>query len=177
MAEHQAPGRMGVSGSRDACGSPSEKKGAAMLLTSECVLVYDPECKAWTATLPQYGNAATSGSTREEAVRNAMEVLAGEAADLMEEGRPAPRPSHMAEVVMVTANVTDEDFDEMRYMAQARAAETLEVAPSRITALIKAGVLDSKVFGSTRKVSIESVDRYRATPRKAGRPKAASRPA
>ena len=144
-----------------------------MLLTSECVLTYSPNEKIWTAEFPQYNNVTTSGKTREEALKNATEVLTIEAADLMEDKKPAPKPEHVAEVVMVTVNVTNDELDEMHYMPQARAAETLGVSPSRISALIKSGILEAKSFSGVRKVSIESVNRYRETPRKAGRPKMA----
>lgn len=52
---------------------------------------------------------------------------------------------------MVTVNVTDDDLDEMHYIPQARAAETLEVTPSRISSLIKSRILEVKTFNGIRK--------------------------
>lgn len=74
-----------------------------------------------------------------------------EAADLMEDKISALKPKHVAEVVMVTVNVTDDDLDEMHYIPQARAAETLEVTPSRISSLIKSRILEVKTFNGIRK--------------------------
>lgn len=142
-----------------------------MMVSSECVLTYSPTERVWTAEFPQYNNVATSGKTREEALKNATEVLAIEAAEIIEEKKRAPKLEHVAEVVLVSVNVTETDLDEMHYMPQARAAETLEVTPARISALIKSGILEAKTFNGVRKVSIESVNQYRQTPRKAGRPK------
>ena len=139
-----------------------------MRVTSECVLVRDGE--GWTAVFPEFGDVATSGSTRTEALRNAQEVLELEAYDLLEEGAQH-RARHVAEVVVLTAEVTKEDAERSRYVTKSQAAERIGVTPARVTALVKSGQLRTKAFDGRELVSLESVAEYTASPRHAGRPR------
>lgn len=139
-----------------------------MRLSGECVLVRDED--GWTAEFPQFG-IATSGRTRDEAISNAQEALELEAGDILADGARAPRMRHVSEVVVLTADVSDEDALEMRCVTKAEAAERLDVTRPRVTALVKSGVLDTETVKGREMVTLESLDRYAATPRKAGRPK------
>lgn len=139
-----------------------------MVLSGECVLVRDGD--GWTAEFPQYNFASTSGRTREEALRRAREVLELEAADLLDDGLRAPRARHVAEVVLVTVDVTSEDSERMKYVTKAQAADRLEVSRPRVTALVRSGQLDTRDFGGHELVSIESMNRYLESPRMPGRP-------
>ena len=76
----------------------------------------------------------------------------------------------MTELAPVTVVVTPETVEEAHYETQAACAELLGVTRARVNALVASGQLESKVFGGRRKVSIESMERWRATERKAGRP-------
>jgi hypothetical protein len=55
-------------------------------------------------------------------------------------------------------------------VTQARAAEELGVSRFRIGALLASGKLEGREFGGRRKGSLESVARYAAERRGAGRP-------
>ena len=76
----------------------------------------------------------------------------------------------VTELAPVTVVVTPETVEESHYETQAACAELLGVTRARVNALVASGQLESKVFGGRRKVSIESMERWKATERKAGRP-------
>ena len=142
-----------------------------MKLMSECVLL--KEADGWTAILPQFNGAATSGKTREQAIKAAREVLEIEAGDLIRDGKPAPRMQHLSEVAVLEVEVSAEDSERMEYVTKTNAAEWLDVSKPRITALISEGVLETKRFGRDELVSIASIDAFEKSARKPGRPKAA----
>ena len=139
-----------------------------MRLTAECVLTHDRDGR-WNAYFPQYGSA-TSGKTRDEALRAAQEALELEAVDLMDEGSSAPKCAHLAEVAVLTVDVSPEEAERDHYITKAQAAERLVVSRPRVSALVSAGVLETKSFDGRELVSVESVSRYAASPRQAGRP-------
>lgn len=143
-----------------------------MKLMCECVLIKDTD--GWTAILPQLNDAASSGKTREEALRAAREIMEMEAGDILREGGAAPRMRHLAEVMALEVDVTAEDAERMEYVTKAKAAEWLEVSRPRITALVGSGRLAVKRFGRDELVSIESIDAYRKGERRPGRPQTAS---
>lgn len=138
-----------------------------MQLTAECVLVHDVD--GWTAEFPAFG-AATSGRTRDEALKRAREILEIEAYDLMEAGSKAPKLRHLAEVAVLTVDVTEEDAERSRYVSKAQAAERLDISRPRVTALAASGRLAVKKFDGQEFVSIESISEYVASPRVPGRP-------
>ncbi|MDY2776885.1 MAG: excisionase family DNA-binding protein [Collinsella sp.] len=138
-----------------------------MQLTAECVLIHD-DC-AWTAEFPALG-LATSGRTRDAALKAAREILELEAFDLIEEGGVAPRCRHVAEIAIISVDVTKEDAERARYVTKSEAAERLGVSRPRITALVAAGKLAIKKFGTQELVSLDSIAEYSSSPREAGRP-------
>lgn len=140
-----------------------------MKLTAECVLTRDEDGR-WTAEFPQYGGVATSGKTREDAIRAAREVLELEAVDIMADGGRAPRCAHVAEVTVLTVDVTPEDAERAHYVTKAQAAERLGVSRPRVSALVASGALEVRAFDGRELVSLESVSRYAASPRVSGRP-------
>ena len=118
-----------------------------MEYTYRCVLTHEDD--GWVASFPQLGGYSTGGNTREEALHEA---------------------SDLTELAPVTVVVTPETVEEAHYETQAACAELLGVTRARVNALVASGQLESKVFGGRRKVSIESMERWKATERKAGRP-------
>lgn len=130
---------------------------------NECVLIKEVGC--WTAILPQFGDMATSGKTREEAIKNALELLEIEATDYLDEGLRPPRMQHVTEVALLEVNVTQEDSEQMKYVTKAQAAEELEVSRPRITALVSSGVLETKNFSGKEFVFLESINQYRNSQR------------
>ena len=99
------------------------------------------EGDGWVASFPQLGGYSTGGE-----------------------------PGDVTELAPITVVVTPETVEESHYETQAACAELLGVTRARVNALVASGQLESKVFGGRRKVSIESMERWKATERKAGRP-------
>lgn len=93
---------------------------------------------------------------------------------LIEDGEELPEPGDVCELAPVTVDITPEVIEETHYETQAACAELLGVTRARVNALVASGRLESKVFNGRRKVSIESMNRYQESERKAGRPKAAA---
>lgn len=60
-------------------------------------------------------------------------------------------------------------------MMKARAAELLGVSAARVSALVSSGRFETCVVDGRELVSVESVARYAASPRKAGRPRKVGR--
>lgn len=127
-----------------------------MKLASECILIKEKD--GWTAILPQFNGAATSGGSREEAIGNAKEVLEIEAGDLVREGKPTPPMQHLAEVAVIEVEVSPEDAERMEYVAKTEAAERLGIPTAELSGLISNGKLTTKVFGNDELVSIESIN-------------------
>lgn len=131
-----------------------------MKLTAECVLTRDEDGR-WTAELPQYGGAATSGRTREEALATAREVLELGAVDMLADGRRAPGCAHVAEVAVLTVEVSPADAERAHYVTKAQAAERLGVSRPRVSALVASGVLETGEFDGRELVLLESVSHGR----------------
>ena len=70
----------------------------------------------------------------------------------------------------MSVDASAEDAERIKYETKAQVADHLDVSRPRVTTLIGAGVLETKEFDGRELVSIASVERYRTSPRKAGRP-------
>ena len=125
----------------------------------------------WFVEFPQFEECNTFANTRVEAARMARDRLEIEIADYLSQGKPLPPQKRTVECFAVCVSVTDEDLEKMDYMTLQMAADELGVSASRISHLIKAGKLERKFFDGHAMVSIESVNKYNESPRKAGRPK------
>ena len=136
--------------------------------TYDCILTKEED--GYVAKFPQIDGAYCEGDTREEVLNNASEVLMLCLLDDYSNKNKAPKYERVAEVVSVSVEVTDEDEEQSHYMTQADASEFLNVSPSRVSALISNGQLETKFFDGKRMVSIASVNEYESSPRKAGRP-------
>ena len=108
----------------------------------EAVLVRDES--GWCVTFPQIPEAISQG---------------------------VPPFEHSAECVSISVEVGEADIEESHYMTQEQACDILGVKKSRVSQLAKSGVLESRVFGRRNMVSVESVERYARSPRRAGRPR------
>ena len=138
-----------------------------MRLMSECILTKEPD--GWTAVLPQFNDVATSGKSREEAIKNAREILKIEAGDILRDGRRAPRMRHLAEVAVLEVDVDDVEVERMEYVTKTKAADWLDVSKPRVAAMVSSGLLETKRFGRDELVSIASIDAYRQFDRSRGR--------
>ena len=76
-----------------------------------------------------------------------------------------------AEVVTLSVEIDYEDAREAACRTFKDAALDLKVSAPRITALVKAGKLDVELVGGRRMITIDSIERYAAQERHAGRPK------
>lgn len=139
-----------------------------MEYTYRCVLTH--EADGWVASFPQLGGYSTGGDTRDEALCEARDLLTALLCEYAERGEEPPEPGDVTELAPVTVEVTPETVEESHYETQAACAELLGVTRARVNALVASGQLESRVFNGRRKVSIESMDRWAATERKAGRP-------
>ena len=72
--------------------------------TFEAVVVKDGE--GYSVSFPQIEDAFTFGTTREEAIRRAAEVLKLILSERIEEGTEIPPMERMAEVVSVNVEIT-----------------------------------------------------------------------
>lgn len=129
-----------------------------MEYTYRCALTHEGD--GWVATFPQLGGYSTGGDTREEALREARDLLAALLCDYAERGEEPPEPG----------DVTPETVEESHYETQAACAELLGVTRARVNALVASGQLESRVFNGRRKVSVESMERWKASARRSGRP-------
>lgn len=137
----------------------------------DCVIEKDYDDGVYLVHFPQIPGAYSYGDTREEAMRNAQDVLRLCLADCARGEERAPEYERSAEVVNVSVVITPEDVEEMSCLTLSQVADELEVSPSRVTALVKSGSLDVRVVKGRRMVTIESVERYRAGGRRPGRPR------
>ena len=135
----------------------------------DCVVIKEED--GYCASFPQIPGAVADGNTREEALQAAEEVLRLFVAEYVNEGKPAPRYERSAEVVALSTELSRDEAMETACVTFAQAAEELSVSPSRLTALVQAGTLEVWLVAGRRMITIESVERYRTSGRKAGRPK------
>lgn len=140
--------------------------------TYRCVLTHESD--GWIASFPQLGGCATSGDTREEAIREAHDLLTLLLCGLIEDGEELPEAGAVWEIVPVTVDITPEVIEETHYETWEACADLLDISMTTLDALVASGCLESKVFNGRRKVSIESMNRYQESERKAGRPKASA---
>lgn len=142
---------------------------ARKILSYEAVISKGDD--GYTVVFPQFPGAFAEGDTRKEALESAHEALVLAIADRYECCDRLPPEDHVVEVATISVEMTQSIADEVEYMTMQQAAEFLDVGLSRVSQLIKAGKLADRYFGKVHMVSIESVERYRNNPRKAGRPR------
>lgn len=63
------------------------------------LLEWDPEDRVWVSYVPDLNYLSTFGDSREEAIANTREAIAGYFEALGKEGLPIPRASHKAELI------------------------------------------------------------------------------
>lgn len=140
--------------------------------TFEAVVVKDGE--GYSVSFPQIEDAFTFGTTREEAIRRAAEVLKLILSERIEEGTEIPPMERMAEVVSVNVEITGDDIRRSACMTMDQAAEELGVSSSRVSQLASAGKLQVVAFGKKRMVTIASVMARKENPPAAHRPRKAA---
>lgn len=140
-----------------------------MRYTYDAVIEHDED--GWAVSFPQLPEAVTFGSTRDEAIARAAEVLELTLAERLEEGDEIPAPEHVAEVVSVSVDVSGDDIRASRCMTMNEAAEELGVTPGRVSQLAKVGKLTAVTIGGRHMVTIASVEERKANPPATHRPR------
>lgn len=110
------------------------------------------------ARFPQLPDAFTQGSTREEVIANAAEVLTLVLSGIIDEGGTPPEMRRTAEVVSVCVDVTDEMVRGAKCITNTEAAEELGVSVDRVDQLVKAGLLERAHVNGKPMVTIESIN-------------------
>ena len=126
--------------------------------TYDCVLIKEDD--GYCASFPQIPGALADGDTREEAISHATD-----------NGLTPAGYERLAEVVALSVEIDHEDAREAACRTFKDAALDLKVSAPRITALVKAGKLDVELVDGRRMITIDSIERYDAQERHAGRPK------
>ena len=70
--------------------------------------VFEREDDWWLASFPQLGDYGTQGRTREEALRQAHDLLILLLCDYVERGEELPEPGEITELAPVTVSITPE---------------------------------------------------------------------
>ena len=129
-----------------------------MKISAEVVLHKDVD--GWTATIPQFNNVATSSETREGAILGAQEILEIEAGDLVREKAKQPLMQHLAEVVILNAEVNEYEAKQMEYTTKEKVCEWLELPSTEVDDLLKHGVLKAEQFDNEELILIDSLNNY-----------------
>ncbi|MBS7184891.1 MAG: type II toxin-antitoxin system HicB family antitoxin [Collinsella sp.] len=137
--------------------------------TYDCVLIKEDD--GYCASFPQIPGTFADGDTREEAIAHATEALMAFLADDLNNGLTPAGYERSAEVVALSVEIDHDDAREAACRTFKDAALDLKVSASRITALVKAGKLDVELVDGRRMITIDSIERYAAQERHAGRPK------
>lgn len=137
--------------------------------TYDCVLIKEDD--GYCASFPQIPGAFADGDTREEAIAHATEALMAFLADDLNNGLTPAGYERSAEVVALSVEIDHEDAREAACRTFKDAALDLKVSAPRITALVKAGKLDVELVDGRWMITIDSIERYAAQERHAGRPK------
>ena len=123
--------------------------------TYDCVLIKEDD--GYCASFPQIPGAFADGDTREEAIAHATEALMAFLADDLNNGLTPAGYERSAEVVALSVEIDHEDAREAACRTFKDAALDLKV--------------DVELVGGRRMITIDSIERYAAQERHAGRPK------
>lgn len=140
-----------------------------MNFTYDAIIEHD-EC-GYSVSFPQLPEAFTFGETREEACKNAAEVLRLILAERIEDGTDLPKQNRVAEVVCVNVSVNSEDIEKSKCYTVDQAAKCLGVSAGRVSQLANDGKLQAITFGKKRMITIASVNKRKQNPPVAHRPK------
>jgi excisionase family DNA binding protein len=144
--------------------------------------IIEPDQCGYYASIPELEAAYTDGSTLEEVAYMVVEMLELVLTSYLDDGLEIPEPIFNHEhqegdiLMLVPIELDDKKMAAMKYISLEDAAEDLDVSKSRVCNLIKAGKLKTIGEGTSRRVSLESINAYEASKRKAGRPRKSDLP-
>jgi predicted RNase H-like HicB family nuclease len=126
---------------------------------------------------PDIIDAFSYGHNLKEASVNAVETLELALADYIAAGEEPPSPVYGHDIpdgsrcVLVYAEVTEEDVRRMGFVSSLEAAQALGISSSRVAQLAASGQLESIGRGTSRLISLESINARKSVSNKPGRPK------
>lgn len=135
----------------------------------DAIMEHDED--GYSVTFPQFPEAVTFASTREEAIRRAHEVLVMTLSERIEEGGEIPPQERVAEVLSVAVDIDGQTIDMSKCLTMEQAAEELGVSPGRVSQLASVGKLQPVMFGRRKMVTIASVNERKNDDVHAGRPR------
>ena len=139
-------------------------------------ILHPAEEGGYWVDVPVLDGCFTEGDSFREAVEMAADAMKTHVAALMKYGDPIPE-YEMSEVPKgcLFSDVffeTDESYIvEGPVISAAQAARDLGVSPSRVTHMLDAGLLDGYRSGRRTYITVESVERRKASSHAAGRPR------
>lgn len=126
-------------------------------------------------TFPDFPGAIADGDDLAEVVEAAAETLKLFVAEYVDNGDPLPEPAYSFAAepgsVAIAVDVDEDYIQRTKCLTQKEAAEELGVSLGRISHMIDSGILQAVRFGNDRLVTIASVNKRKAAPKKAGRPR------
>jgi excisionase family DNA binding protein len=134
-----------------------------------------PDSGGYCVRVPDLDGCFTEGDNVIDALNMANDALKTFVAALLKYDDPIPEPmfGHEAPeggMVVALSFETDASYI-VEEVAPSEAAEMLGVSRSRISHMIRDGVLQSTKIAGETKVTLESINEYLESPRKAGRPR------
>ena len=144
-----------------------------MVYAYEAEFTYSVDDSCWYVDFPAFdGDCFTDGGTIEEAVNNAADVLTLAISEYLDEGIDLPVPTfHHPPHTVVCVDVNMEAVERTKCLTYSQAAEELGVSSARISQLVKAGRLETRVFDGRTYVTIASVNKRKANPPAPHRPR------
>jgi excisionase family DNA binding protein len=134
-----------------------------------------PDDDGYCVRVPDLDGCFTEGDSVSNALNMADDALKTFVAALLKYGEHIPDPTFghaVPEGGMVVALSFETDASYIvEEVSPSEAAEMLGVSRSRVSHMIRDGVLHTTACGGEIKVTLESVDAYMSSPRRAGRPK------
>jgi antitoxin HicB len=127
-------------------------------------------------SFPDLPDAFTQARTKRQAALRATEVMELTLADYLADDKTPPKATfgHAvaadAQLVLVSSELTSQDVDLMAYVTSSEAAKLLGIGRSRICQMANNGLLESIGTGTSRRISLRSINNRLAHPQPAGRP-------
>jgi predicted RNase H-like HicB family nuclease len=140
----------------------------------EAFIVKDED--GYTLDAPDLPGCFTWGDTIEDVARKAPDAIETHLGAYLAKGDEVPAASfgHVVPddgiIVMVSVEASAASVGAPCLMAST-VAERLSVTPARVSHLLRDGLLEGYRAGRETMVTVASLERYEATPRKAGRPR------
>ncbi len=142
------------------------------MFTFGTVVRKDDDGEYWVE-VPDLEGCFGQGDTFNEAIESISNGLETHIAAMLERGMDVPEPTKIAasdgEVVYVAVTPNEYTLCEPSVTA-AEASRMLNVTPSRVSQLIKAGKLKAKRNVGETLVTVDSINAYASSARVAGRP-------